>query len=182
MGVDTNSIMVLLRSCRDPKVPTSPSVSGFGVRERGARHIMNPADRSALEFALETASGSDKKVTVISYETSHSEQLLRDALAMGADRVILLQGFDPDNSDTMVEAKILSRMVQLLGCSLVFTGTRMLDRGAAMAPAVAASLLDWRCVHSVVEANITKEAVSVTKKSDRGGRQDVTVPLPAFSL
>lgn len=172
----------MLRSCRDPKVPAAPSVSGFGVRERGVRYIMNPADRSALEFALGWANENGAKVVVAGYEAGCSSDLLREALTMGADRAILLQGFAPDNSDTMVEAKILARLVQLLDCGLVCTGTRLQDRGAAMAPAVAATLLNWCSVHSVTGAEIGKETVSAVKKSDRGGRQEVKVPLPAFLL
>ncbi len=182
MVADTKNIMVLLRSVRDPKVPAAPSSSGFGIRERGARHIMNPADRSALVFVLDAARENGAKITVVSYETSCSEDVLREALAMGVDRAVLLQGFNQDSTDTMVEGKILARLVQLLGCGLVCTGTRLTDRGAAMAPAVAASLLEWCCVHSVVGAEIGSKTVSVMKKSDRGGRQEVTAPLPTFLL
>lgn len=173
---------MLLRPCRDPKVPATPASSGNGVRERGVRYVLNPADRSALEFALEVAREKEMNVVAICYNTISADDLLYEAQAMGADKAILLQGFSPDNGDTTVEGKILARLTHLLDCGLVCTGTRLLDRGAALGPAVAASLSDLCCVHSVVQAEIGEQSAKVVKKSDRGGRQEVAVPLPAYLL
>lgn len=182
MGADDRNIIVMLRGCRDPKVPVEPSVSGYGVSERGIRYIMNPADRSALEFALAAAKEIGREVVALCYQSPSAQDMLREALALGAGRAVLLKTTAVGDGDTMVEAGILARFVQLLGCRLFCTGTSMLDSGTAMAPAVAASLLGRCCVHSVVCANFAADHLLVTQKSDRGGRQQVELPLPGFLL
>ena len=182
MIMDVANILVMLRGCIDPKVPLMPSHSGFGVRDRGLRYSMNPADRSALERALDISKTGSAKVIVCAYDAPYSEKLLREALAMGADRATLLQGLSGTGSDAMVVAKILTRLVELLKIDLFCTGTRLIDSGAALEPAVAAALLGRCCVHSVVDVDIVGKTIVAVKKSDRGGRQEVQAELPAFLL
>lgn len=182
MTTREKDILVLLRPCRDPKVPADPKRSGYGIRERGARYLTNPSDMAAFAFALGLKKTPGATVTVVGYGPDHAEEILNDALIAGADRAILLNLHSFMAGDTMVEAKILARLIEILAPVLVCTGSRLLDGGATMALPLAAAHLGWCAVHSVVEARLEQDRVEVVRKSDRGARQRVRIALPGVFL
>jgi electron transfer flavoprotein beta subunit len=182
MAENSTRILVLLRETCDPKPPVRLTADGYGVSDRGLRHISNPADLCALEMALRLAAELKATVTAVAVGPQRLNDHLRLALAMGADRVVRVWNSALQGGDACADAHLLARLVEILGPDLVFTGNRLLDRGDDPAPALAAASLGIPCVSSALTARCNAGAVEVLRKSDRGGRQKVGTQTPCMLL
>lgn len=183
MDAKKQQILVILRECRDPRPPALLSSSGcFSISERDLRLTPNPADLCALEKALQLKDTDDAHITVLAIGPERLDDTLRTALAMGADRAIRVFDFLLESEDTVMQARILSRITDILLPALVFTGYRRQDRGVDPVPALAAAQSGISSIHSALSIVIEKETVHVTRKADRGGRQQVVSPLPCTLL
>ena len=176
-------ILVLLRECRDPRPPALLSSSNsFTISERDLRLIPNPADLCALEKALQLKDTDNAHITVLAIGGERLDDTLRTALAMGADRAIRVFDSLLENEDTVVQARILSRITGILTPALVFTGYRLQDRGIDPVPALAAAQSGTGSIHSAISVELEGSTVHVLRKTDRGGRQQVIAPLPCTLL
>ncbi|MHB8708643.1 MAG: electron transfer flavoprotein subunit beta/FixA family protein [Desulfuromonadales bacterium] len=175
-------VLVLLRETCDPKPPVRLTADGYGIRERGLRRITNPADLSALEMALQLAAARKARVTVAAVGPARLDDHLRLALAMGADRALRVWDGDFKRGDAVADARILSRLIDVLNPELVLTGHRLLDRGDDPVPALAAAQRGIPCVPAALAVNCTGGTVEVLRKSDRGARQRIAAGLPGMLL
>lgn len=175
-------ILVLLREVCDPKPPVRIAEQGSMVRNRGIRRLVNPADLEALEEALCLVESHGARVTAVAVGPESAEDGLRIALAMGAGRAVRVWDHALEGADTVSEARLLARILRILDPSLLFTGVRLLDRGDAPGPALAASSLGLPYLNSVVSLQVGQGSIEALKKSDRGGRQKVALPIPCAAL
>ncbi|MFZ5651907.1 MAG: electron transfer flavoprotein subunit beta/FixA family protein [Bacillota bacterium] len=112
----------------DPKTRTL-------VRE-GIPMVINPLDKNALEAALQIREKCGGEVTVISMAPPAADQNLREALAMGADRAVLLSDRDFAGSDTLATSMVLASAIKKLGpFDLVLAGNESADGGTSHVPA-----------------------------------------------
>jgi electron transfer flavoprotein beta subunit len=176
------TILVLLRESRDPRPPVRFATRGSAISERGLRRIPNPADLAALEEALCLKDTLAARVTVLVIGPARLDDTLRLAFSMGADRGIRCWDHGMEGGDAVTDARILARITQILAPDLVFTGTRMLDRGDEPTPALAAAAAGMPCIGAAVSFTPKKERVEAERKSDRGARQIVTAPFPCTVL
>jgi electron transfer flavoprotein beta subunit len=175
-------ILVLLREVCDPRPPAQLGPEGAVIRERGLRRLINPSDLEALEVALGLAGARDARVTAVAVGPERLEDDLRLALSMGVGRAVRIWGHALAGADAVAEGRLVARIIQVLDPTLVLTGARLLDRGDAPAPSVAASLLGIPYSTSAVGLQLKDGSVEVLKKGDRGARQRVTLPLPCAVL
>jgi electron transfer flavoprotein beta subunit len=155
---------------------------GAGISDRGLRRIPNPADLTALEQALLLKKVNGATVTVLTIGPGRLDDLLRLALAMGADRAIRCHDHGVEGGDAVADARILARLVEILSPTLFFSGNRLADRGDDPVPALAAALRNTPCLAAVTSFILTAGGVTVQRKSDRGGRQKMQAGLPAVIL
>lgn len=175
-------ILVLIRESNDPRPPARVITRGAGISERGLRRMPNPADLSALEEALHLKDTLGAHVTALVIGSARLDDTLRLAFSLGADRGIRFWDHGMEGSDTVADARVLSRIVKILLPDLLFTGNRMADRGEDAVPALVAAMRDIPCISAVVSFTPKKEWVEAERKSDRGARQNVTAAFPCVAL
>lgn len=175
-------ILVLLRETCDPRPPVRLTADGFGVSERGLRRLANPADLAALEQALRLAKTSGAKVTAVAIGPQRLDDHLRLALAMGANAAIRVWNGHLQGGDVVAAARVTERVIEILAPELVFTGSRLLDRGDEPTLALAAAKRGIPCLRAAVELKRSNDGVEALRKTDRGGRQRVVAALPCAVL
>jgi electron transfer flavoprotein beta subunit len=175
-------ILVLLREINDPRPPARVTSRGAAISERGLRRIPNPADLAALEEALCLKDTLGARVTAIVIGPDRLDDTLRLAFSMGADRGIRFWDHGLEGGDAVADARVLARIVKILAPSLVFTGSRLLDRGDDPVPALATAASAMPCIGTAVSLVLKKERIVAERKSDRGARQTVTATLPCTVL
>ncbi len=182
MPFNNLNILVLLRETNDPRPPAKVITRGAGVSDRGLRRIPNPTDMVALEEALCLKEKLGATVTVLAIGPSRLDDTIRLAYAMGADRGIRFWDHGLDGGDAVTAARILSRITGVLAPTLVFTGNRLADQGDDPVPALAAAMAGAPCVSAAVKLTLTSRGAEAVRKTDRGGRQQVTATFPCTIL
>ncbi|MBO5836908.1 MAG: electron transfer flavoprotein subunit beta/FixA family protein [Oscillospiraceae bacterium] len=126
---------------------TSVQVDGqFRLKRDGVKLQWNIADEAALEAALELGG----TVTVLTMGPGKLEEPLRELLARGADRAVLLTDPQMAGSDTLATARALAAAVKTLGqFDLILCGRRAIDGETGQVPGMLAAMLDIPCISSV---------------------------------
>jgi len=175
-------ILVLLRETSDPRPPARVTTRGAAISERGLRRIPNPGDLAALEEALQLRDSLGARVTVLAVGPERLDDTLRLAFSMGAERGIRFWDHGLEGGDAVADARILARITQILLPDLLFSGSRLADRGDDPVPALAAASAGMPCINAVVSFTPAKEWGEAERKADRGARQTVKVPFPCTVL
>ena len=121
-------------------------------RETGTQG-MNPADESALEWALQTKEALGGTVTALSMGPRRAESTLREAFSRGAEDAVLLSDARMAGSDSLVTARCLAAAVRMLGgFDLIVCGRRSADGETGQVGPMLAALLDVPCVPNCTAA------------------------------
>jgi len=176
------NILVLLRETSDPRPPARVTTRGAAISERGLRRMPNPADLAALEEALCLKDSLGANVTVLAIGPDRLDDTLRLACSMGADRAVRFWDHGMEGGDAVTDAHVLARIVTILAPNLVFTGSRLTDRGDDPVPALAAAATAMPCIGAAVSLLPAEGRVEVQRKSDRGARQIVAARIPCTIL
>jgi electron transfer flavoprotein beta subunit len=129
-------------------------VSKTLIRE-GIPSVINPLDKHAVEAALEMKDLFGAEVILLSMAPVDAQPVLREALAMGADRAVLLSDKAFAGSDTLATARILTRGIRKIGeFDLIFCGNFTLDGSTAQVPSQVAEFLDIPNVMHVCDMKI----------------------------
>jgi electron transfer flavoprotein alpha subunit len=153
------------------------------VRE-GVQSILNPFDLYAIEEALRLKEKFGGTVTVISMGPPQAENALREAIAMGADRGVLLSDRAFAGSDTWATSKVLSAAIKKLGeekpVDLVFSGKQATDGDTAQVGPGIAAHLDLPQVTYVRKIDqVSQDSMTVQRMMD-DGYESVRTQLPAL--
>lgn len=176
------NIVVLLREACDPRPPVRLTADGYGVRERGLRRIANPADICALEQALCLAETHKGTVTAVVIGPQRLEDHLRLALSMGVQRCIRVWDSAFVGGDTISDARLVERLMEILQPDYFLTGNRLLDSGAEPVPLLASAKLGIPYVTAALKVESIDGKVEVLRKCDRGARQLVGTSTPCTLL
>lgn len=179
-----NSIntVVLLREAVDPRPPVRLTADGYGVRERGLRRIANPADLCALEQALALADIHKGTVTAVAIGPQRLDDLLRLALSMGASRAVRVWNSSFAGGDSVADARLFERLIDILKPDFMLTGNRLVDRGDDPVPALASARVGMPYVTAALSITCINGKVEVLRKCDRGARQLVGTSAPCTLL
>jgi electron transfer flavoprotein beta subunit len=167
-------IVVCVKQVLDPRGMTvnRKAEKVFVNREE---YMLDPASKAALEVASSLKSNG-AEVIAISVGTDRGDEALREALARGADRAILLRS---DSVDGFVVANLMAAAIEQIGdVDLVLTGDRSLDTGAGDLAARLAEALDRPQVLSAVKIELNGVLKAVVQN---GGLVEVEAPLPAVA-
>jgi electron transfer flavoprotein beta subunit len=145
----------------------------------GVTYIINPYDEFAVEEALKTKEklGGDCEVTVISVGSSTNTETIRKALAMGADKGVLLK--DDNQRDSFGIAKALAEEIKSIGAELVFFGKQSVDYDNSTTGQITAQLIDYNCITVVVKFDLDGNKISAEREIE-GGKEVVESQLPAI--
>ena len=120
--------------------------------------VMNPADESALEWALEVRDRLGGSVTVLTMGPERAETTLREALSRGADRAVLMTDRRFAGADTLVTARCLAQAYRCLGgFDIAACGRRAVDGETGQVGPMTASILDIPCVANITSAEAGEE-------------------------
>ncbi len=165
-------VIVCLKPVPDPqawdRLRLDPETKTL-IRE-GIPSVINPLDKHALEAALEIKEASGAEVVLLSMAPPDTRPVIREALAMGADRALLLSDKAFAGSDTLATARILATAVRRLGSfDLIFCGNYTLDGSTAQVPSQIAEFLGIpNIMHVTNLEQADGERLVVTQKIEQG--------------
>ena len=150
------------------------------VREQDASFEMNEPDAYALEEALRLRETHGGEVVVCTAGPARASQVLREALARGADRAIHVEDDRLAASDAFVVAGVLADALREERFDLVLTGLQSDDQGAAQTGVILADRLDLPHATIVMDVQIAVPLLRVKRELEGGWFQWVEMPLPAL--
>lgn len=153
-------------------------LQGDRIDEDSAEFIINPYDEYAIEEAVKLKEAHDGEIVVLTVGHEESEKELRTALAMGADRAVLINAEDDyDEMDSSSIAKVIAGYLGAQDVDILLAGNVAIDGGSgSVAPAVA-ELLDIPYVTTAVELTVDGSTAHITRDAE-GDTEKVTVQLP----
>ena len=146
-------------------------------RERTLK-VMNPADKCALLQAVELSKTQGGDVVALTMGPRHAVEILSEAVALGADRAILLEDRIFAGSDTFATAHILSRAIEKLEPDLVLCGRRAIDGETGQVGPELAVMLGMNCLSNVVNVSCSNHFLTA-KRMLEDRYELVSLPLPA---
>jgi len=171
-------VMVPIKRVVDPYAKVRPLADGSAVDTTGAKFEINPFDEIAVEEAVRLKEkGIATEIVVVSIGKSESEEQLRKALAIGADRAILLE--TDIVTDSSVIAECLKQIVSTEQPALILMGKQATDDDANQAGQMLAAKLGWPIATFAAKVEVNGTNVSVTRETDTG-EQVVELVTPAI--
>ncbi|MBY3595645.1 electron transfer flavoprotein subunit beta/FixA family protein, partial [Rhizobium bangladeshense] len=170
-------ILVPVKRVVDYNVKIRVKPDGTGVELANVKMSMNPFDEISVEEALRLKeAGKAEEVVVVSISPAKAEETLRTALAMGADRAILIE--TDDAVEPLTVAKILKGVAEAEQPGLVITGKQAIDDDSNQTGQMLAALLGTAQATFASKIEIGDDKATVTREVD-GGLQTIEIKLPA---
>lgn len=170
------NIYVLMKRTFDTEEKIT--ISGGKINEDGAEFIINPYDEYAVEEAIQVRDANGGEVTVISVGNEETEKQLRTALAMGADKAVLINiEDDVENGDQFTTAKILAEYLKDKEADLIIGGNVAIDGGSGQVGPRVAELLNIPYVTTITKLEIDGTKVTVTRDVE-GDSEVIETSLP----
>jgi electron transfer flavoprotein beta subunit len=172
-------IIVLLK-----QVPSTESFVGVGddgksVKTDDVKWVINPYDELAVEEALRIRDDQGGAVTILSVGKEKATEAIRTALAMGADKGILVNDPAAENCDALGTANIISAVLKDLPFDLIIAGMRAVDDDNYWVGTAVAELLDIPNISMVISQEISDGKIRCKRTVD-GGTAVIDVPLPVL--
>ena len=172
-------VLVPVKRVPDPEVTVKLLADGSGINMEGVNYVVNPFDEIAVEEALKVKEAHGGEVVILSIGPKESTQQIRTAMAMGADRGILIDGAD-EALDSDLVARLLAKVCEEEKPDLVLTGKQAVDGDSNQVGQILSTYLDipQACFASklVVDPGVGK--ATVDREVD-GGTETLEVTLPA---
>jgi len=171
-------IVVCVKQVPDPENAKMDWETGTVVRE-GVKNIINPFDLYAIEEALRIKEKLGGEVIVISMGPPQAEEALREAIAMGSDKAILITSRDFAGADTLATSYTLSQAIKKIGdVDLIICGKQAIDGDTAQVGPGVSAHLDLPQITFVGKIDeITEDRIRAERMVE-GGYQVVESPLP----
>ncbi len=170
------NFVVCMKQVPDSETRVKVGGDGKSLDLGTANFVINPHDEFAIEEAIRLKEKLGGEVTVLTLGPDRAENEIRKALAMGADKGILLKA-DAYSGDV---AAALADEIKTLNADFVLFGKQAIDEDSGQMPQMVAELLDLPCVTVVVKLDVNVEArTCVAEREIEGGKEVVEFPLPA---
>ncbi len=171
-------IAVCIKRVPDSETRVKIGPDGKRIDEAGVKFVLNPYDEFAVEEALQRKEKAGTgEVAVICLGPAAAQETIRTALAMGADRGVLLQS-DAIPADGFVTAQALAAELKAGSWDLILFGKMAIDDYNQQVGPMVAELLGLPCVTAVAHLEIDG-AKGVAEREIEGGIEVVEFPLPA---
>jgi electron transfer flavoprotein beta subunit len=171
-------LLVPVKRVVDYNVKVRVKSDGSGVETNGVKMSMNPFDEIAVEEAIRLKEkGIATEIIALSAGVTACQETIRTALAMGADRGILVEtdvGLEP-----LAVAKILKAVVEKESIDLVILGKQAIDDDMNATGQMLAALLGWPQATFASKIEIADGTITVTREVD-GGLETIALKLPAI--
>ena len=174
-------ILVPVKRVLDYNVKARVKADGSGVDLANVKMSMNPFDEIALEEAIRLKEkGVGEEIIAVSIGVQQNQETLRTALAMGADRAILVIASTDVNVDIepLAVSNLLAAIVKKENPELILCGKQAIDNDFNATAQMLSAKLKWPQATFASEIEIEKDTCKVTREID-GGLQTVNINLPA---
>jgi electron transfer flavoprotein beta subunit len=171
-------ILVLLKQVPATESMIAIADDGVTIKSDGLKYVINPYDELAVEEALKIREAQGGTVTIVTVGPAKATEAIRTALAMGADKGILV---DPGEvpCDGLSVAKILAAAIKEMSCDLIIAGHRAVDDDNFQVGPAVAELLGMPNISMVIKEEIADGKITCTCTVE-GGTKDVEARLPAL--
>jgi len=170
-------VLVAIKRVVDYNVKVRVKGDGSGVDTANVKMSMNPFDEIAVEEAVRMKeAGKAEEVIALSCGPAACQETLRTALALGADRAILVEadaGIQP-----LAVAKLIRALAEREGVRLVLCGKQAIDDDSSQVGQMAAALLGWAQASFASKVVLDGASATVTREID-GGLETLEIRLPA---
>jgi electron transfer flavoprotein beta subunit len=172
-------VLVTVKRVIDPYLKVRVKADGSGVETANVKMTMNPFCEIAVEQAVRMKeAGVVTEIVAVSIGTQQCQETLRTAMAMGADRGILVE------TDVEVQplavAKVMKAIAAKENPKLIIMGKQAIDDDCNQSGQMLAALLGWPQAAFISKIDINGDAAEVTREID-GGLEKITVKLPAVA-
>src|SRR5882724_7690553 len=171
-------ILVCMKQVPQKDAPLKLNESGTWIREDVSYEVNEP-DAYALEEALRQKEKHGGEVVVITAGPARASQVLREALAKGADRAIHLEDAAFVSQDAFNIARAFAAAIKDEQFDLIFTGLQSDDYGYAQTGVILAELLGWPHATIIMQIEKTDSGIRVKRELEAGYFQFVDMPTPA---
>ncbi|WP_105985162.1 MULTISPECIES: electron transfer flavoprotein subunit beta/FixA family protein [unclassified Brucella] len=171
-------VLVAVKRVVDYNVKIRVKGDGSGVELANVKMSMNPFDEIAVEEAIRLKeAGKVTEIVAVSVGPAQAQETLRTALAMGADRAILVK--TDETVEPLGVAKVLKGVVEAEKPDLVFLGKQAIDDDSNQTGQMLSALLNWSQATFASKVELGEGPAKVTREVD-GGLQTIDVKLPAI--
>ena len=171
-------LLVPVKRVIDYNVKPRVKADGSGVDLSNVKMSMNPFDEIAVEEAIRLKEkGVASEIVVVSIGPAKAQETLRTALAMGADRAILIQS--DEDVEPLGVAKLLAKVVTEEEPGIVILGKQAIDDDSNQTGQMLAALLGWSQGTFASKVEVEGDSANVTREVD-GGLETVKLKLPAI--
>jgi electron transfer flavoprotein beta subunit len=173
-------VLVPVKRVVDYNVKIRVKSDGTGVELANVKMSMNPFDEIAIEEAVRLKEkGVVTEIVVVSVGPTKSQETIRTALSMGADRGILIETDETTTTEPLAVAKLLKALIASEQPKLVILGKQAIDDDCNQTGQMLAALLNWPQATFASKILIEGDAAHVTREVD-GGLETLKMALPAI--
>ena len=169
-------IIVCVSHVPDTTAKITVSADGMNIDATGIKFILNPYDEFAVEEALKLKEKNGGEVIALSVGSDTSKEAIRQALAMGADRGILVKG---EKSDSYQVAEMIAQAIHPLSPDLILMGKQSIDTDGMQLPSMLSEILDLPAASVVTALTIDGTSVKAEKEVE-GGKEILSLVLPCI--
>jgi electron transfer flavoprotein beta subunit len=171
-------LLVAVKRVIDYNVKPRVKMDGTGVDLANVKMSMNPFDEIAVEEAIRLKEkGAATEIVVVSIGPAKAQETLRTALAMGADRAILVQ--TDDEVEPLAVAKVLAKVAEEEQPGLFLLGKQAIDDDSSAVGQMVGALTGYGQGTFASKVEVNGDGVNVTREVD-GGLETVALKLPAI--
>jgi electron transfer flavoprotein beta subunit len=171
-------VLVGVKRVLDPQVKARVKSDKSGIDLTNAKMTMNPFCENALEEAIRLReAGAAEVVVAVSIGVAKAEETLRNALALGADRAILV--LTEETLEPLAVAKVLKYLVEQEAPGLVLVGKQAIDDDCNQTGQMLSALLGWPQATFASNIELQGDYAEITREVD-GGLETINVNLPAI--
>ena len=175
------NIIVCLKQVPDTETQIKVGSDGKSIATDDIKWVMNPYDEHGVEEALRIKEKFGGEVTVVGLGPKRVTESIRTALAMGADKGILISDEALEGSDSLAVAKALAAAIKELDYDLIFSGQRGVDDDMGVVGANIAELLDIPQLSVIDKVEVAEDGKSVkVNRPIEGSTLVIESPLPAL--
>jgi electron transfer flavoprotein beta subunit len=170
-------VVVLVKQIPDPATPYRLEPDTHWLI-RPTEQVLDDTDRYGVEMGLQLAHGSDGTVTLVSMGPAGSMQGIRQALAMGASKAVIVDDPVLRGSDALLTARVLAAAITREGFDLIIAGTESTDGYSGVVPQMVAELLDVPALTYATKVEVGDGKVIIHRQTGTG-YEVVEASLPA---
>jgi electron transfer flavoprotein beta subunit len=171
------NIYVLLKRTFDTEEKIT--LSGGKINDDGATFIINPYDEYAVEEAIKIRDEHGGEITVITVGDDEAVKQIHSALAMGADKAVLIDTDDLDEMDQYTTSKLIYEYLKDKEVDIILGGNVAIDGGSGQVGPRIAEMLDMPYVTSITKFELSGTTATITRDVE-GDTEIVEVALPVL--